>query len=872
MALKLAGPLGSRPARLRYSVAVAAAFVAVLLRFALGPSAGQAFPYVAFFAMVILSAWYGGFGPGLVTIALDAVLAFYFFFPRTSSAQIDDWRGLVRFILGSLIITTLIRALYRVRLRNEENRSLAAKRLVEIQAHQEWAAVTLASIGDAVLTTDTESRIAFMNPVAAALTGWTAGAAAGQDIRAVFRIFDERTDTPVENPLERVLREGIVAGLANHAVLETRDGVRIPIDDSAAPIKDPDGRIAGAVLIFRDITERRSIERRRKEAEEQLARSQEEFRNLVESISDGFVALDREWRYTYVNAEAARQARMSREDMIGHCLWDLFPRTVGTELYRELHRSVAEQTPVTCEAGYPPQTLRIRAYPSAEGISLYVVDISAEKEAAAVTARLASIVESSGDAIISKNLDGIVTTWNKGAERIFGYTEAEMTGQPIAKLAPPDRVGEITKILERIRCGERVETLETVRLTKGGRLVDISLTVSPIYDAGGRIVGASKIARDITEHKTADRALRNSEARLGMALDVGAMGVWEWDIPERKMTWSPQLEAIHGLQPGSFAGTLEDVDSDMHPGDRGRVRQEIRRAFDTRTDYKAEYRIILPNGNVAWLEARGRVLLDGAGEPSKMVGVCMNITTRKRAEEELLLQADRLARSNADLQSFAYAASHDLQEPLRNISTFAELLGRRYKGRLDPEADEIISLMADSAVRMGGLIEDLLGYARLISAENPPFTDVPLNEAVRWALRNLQTAIAQSGARVEAGALPAIRGDKLQLSQLFQNLIGNAIKYRGPEPPLIRVAAEQSGGEWVFSVSDNGVGIDPAYHDKIFGIFRRLHGSEYPGTGIGLAICKRIVEKHGGRIWVQSDAGKGATFRFSMRVDRPNVT
>jgi PAS domain S-box-containing protein len=866
MSLNHAGPLGSRPAWLRYSFAVAAAFLAVLLRFALGVSAGPALPYLTFFAAVFVSAWYGGFGPGLVTTGLSAVLAVSFFLPRIFSLEIDDWRGLVRFILGSLLITWLIQARYRMRRRAEESRSLAAKRLAEIQAHQEWAAVTLASIGDAVLTTDTEGRVTFLNPVAAALTGWTADAAIGQNINDVFRIFNEQTDAPMANPLDRVLREGAVTGLANHTMLETKTGVRIPIDDSGAPIKDQDGRITGAVLIFRDITERRGIERQRKEAQEQLARSQKELHNIVESISDGFVAFDREWRYTYVNAEAARLAGMSREDMLGRSLWELFPDVVGTTLYDELHRAAAEQTSVTCEAGNTQdrQTLRIRAYPSEEGISLYVVDISAEKEAAAVNARIASIVESSSDAIISKSLDGTVITWNKGAERIFGYTEAEMAGRPIAILAPPDRADEMPRILERIKRGERVETYETFRRTKDGRLVDISLTVSPIYDAGGRIEGASKIARDITDRKAADRALRNSEARLGMALDAAAMGVWEWNIREQKVTWSPQLEAMHGLQPGTFGGTFEDFESDMHPGDRGRVLGDIRRALDTRTDYTNEYRIVCPDGVVAWLEARGRILLDDAGEPVKMLGVCMNITTRKRAEEELLKQADRLARSNADLQSFAYAASHDLQEPLRNISTSAELLSRRYKGKLDSEADELVSYIVESAVRMGKLIEDLLGYSRLISAEQVPSIEFPLNEAVRWAMRNLQTAIDGSGASVETGSLPTLRGDKLQMSLLFQNLIGNAIKYRGAEPPSIRISAEEKGGEWVLSVCDNGVGIDPAYHDKIFGVFRRLHGSEYPGTGIGLALCKRIVEKHGGRIWVESGAGKGATFRFSL--------
>ncbi len=281
--------------------------------------------------------------------------------------------------------------------------------------------------------------------------------------------------------------------------------------------------------------------------------------------------------------------------------------------------------------------------------------------------------------------------------------------------------------------------------------------------------------------------------------------------------------------------------------------------------------MVRPEGGVAWLEGRGRILVNDAGEPAKMLGVCLNITTRKQAEEELLQQAGRLARSNADLQSFAYAASHDLQEPLRNISTFAELLERRYKGKLDNEGDDLISYIVESAVRMGSLVEDLLGYSRLISSEQVPGTEVRLNEAVEWAVRNLQTAIEQSGASVETGPLPALYGDSMQLSQLFQNLIGNAIKYRGPETPRIRISAEANAGDWVISVSDNGLGIDPAYHDKIFGVFRRLHGSEYPGTGIGLALCKRIVEKHGGRIWVESEAGKGATFRFSLAREAKKV-
>ncbi len=244
-----------------------------------------------------------------------------------------------------------------------------------------------------------------------------------------------------------------------------------------------------------------------------------------------------------------------------------------------------------------------------------------------------------------------------------------------------------------------------------------------------------------------------------------------------------------------------------------------------------------------------------------------DVTDRRRAEEDLANRAQELARSNAELEQFAYVASHDLQEPLRMVSSYTQLLARRYKGSLDKDADEFISYAVEGAQRMQALIQDLLTFSR-VGTKGEPFEEFGATQAVEAALSNLHVAVKESQANVVVGDLPAVKADRGQFVQLFQNLIGNAIKFKGEGPPEVRVAAERRGHEWVFSVQDNGIGIDPAYLDRIFIVFQRLHTrKEYPGTGIGLAISKKIVARHGGRIWVESEEGKGSTFFFSLPVE-----
>ena len=246
----------------------------------------------------------------------------------------------------------------------------------------------------------------------------------------------------------------------------------------------------------------------------------------------------------------------------------------------------------------------------------------------------------------------------------------------------------------------------------------------------------------------------------------------------------------------------------------------------------------------------------------------------ERDQSEAALRADLerrfeqrtadLLRSVEDLQQFAYVSSHDLQEPLRTILSYARLIEARYKDRLDSDAHEFLEYIADAATRMNTLVHDLLSYSRVANADNLAMRPVDTRGVAAGVQLRLAQEIDESGAVIQTGPLPTVLGDETQIALLFQNILKNAIKYRGAQPPEVQLSAADRGEVWQFSISDNGIGIDPAYHDRIFGLFKRLHGREVPGSGLGLAICRKIVEKHGGRIWVESEVGKGSTFHFTL--------
>jgi PAS domain S-box-containing protein len=383
------------------------------------------------------------------------------------------------------------------------------------------------------------------------------------------------------------------------------------------------------------------------------------------------------------------------------------------------------------------------------------------KQSEQALAQLVEIVKSSDDAILSLSSEGIVMSWNAGAERIYGYRAEEIIGRPISVTVPPERVEELKGLLEKLKRGQRLENFETLRLRKDGKPFFASLTLSPMKDADGEVRSIAAIVRDTTK--------------------------------------------------------------------------------------------------------------------------------RKMSEAKLQILAGELEQRNQELQQFAYVASHDLKEPLRTIASFTQLLSKRYRDKLDRDANDFIGYIVSAAARMQALIDDLLTYSRL-GRENRPLAPADLEVVLREVIGNLSATLRESGAVVTHDPLPTLLADSTQMTQLLQNLIENALKFHGKEPSRIHISAKergtfrasgpeaqiatdgdleadtpQPGDEWLFSVQDNGIGIDPQHGKRIFLIFQRLHTQdEYPGTGVGLAICKKIVERHGGRIWVASKPGNGTTFYFTI--------
>jgi PAS domain S-box-containing protein len=322
----------------------------------------------------------------------------------------------------------------------------------------------------------------------------------------------------------------------------------------------------------------------------------------------------------------------------------------------------------------------------------------------------------------------------------------------------------------------------------------------------------------------------------------------------------------------------------IHPDDAAETFRRWTEAAAKHAPFEVEYRIRRgEDGSYRWHLARNLPLLDSDGNVLKWFGTATDIDDQKRAQETIQRSQEELeravaertlelSRSNAELEQFAYVASHDLQEPLRMVASYTQLLAERYRGRLDSDADEFIGYAVDGAVRMQALINDLLTYSRA-GATAEPHGEVDCDLVLTRTLENLRGAIQESAAKIETSALPTVWGDAMQLGQVFQNLIGNAIKFRGPEPPMVRVSATDAGDAWLFRIRDNGIGIDPKYSDRIFALFQRLHSrDEFPGTGIGLALCKKIVEQHGGELGFESTPGNGSTFYFTIPKPGYNAT
>ena len=597
-----------------------------------------------------------------------------------------------------------------------------------------------------------------------------------------------------------------------------------------------------------------------------LKGAEQPYRVFVETMNEGAVTLLADGTISFSNRRFAEMLKTPLERVIGMHLEEF----VAPDYRDRLGPLLAQGLAGDCRAEFPLVSgdgiavwAQLSLCPvqldTSSGTCLVATDITERKKAGELSAYLASIVDSTDDAIIGKDLDGTIRSWNRAAQKLYGYGAGEAMGRPIAMLAPPERAAEIPGFLEKVGRGEMILTFETERIRQDGQRIEVSLTISPVRDAGGRIVGASTIARDITERTRVETALAESEAAFRVLAESVPQLVWMCNPDGLNVYFNQRWVEYTGLTLEESYGT--GWNKPFHPDDREAAWNAWRQAVESGGLYKIENRLRRADGSYHWFLTKGEPLRDDAGRIVKWFGTSTDIDDLKLAQEEL-------ARSNAELQQFAYVASHDLQEPLRAVASFTKLLGERYRGKLDADADDFIEFAVDGARRAQRLINGLLAYSR-VGTRAAPLAPINSEAVLEEVLADLAPAIGSSGGQVTHDPLPMVDADRTQLGQVFQNLVANALKFHGARAPRVHVSAQRTDGAWCFSVRDNGIGIEPQYRDQIFIIFQRLHSSsEYPGTGLGLAIVKKIVERHGGRIWMESEPGNGAAFFFTIPEGR----
>ena len=608
------------------------------------------------------------------------------------------------------------------------------------------------------------------------------------------------------------------------------------------------------------------------------------YRGLMEAAPDAMVVVNQNCEIVLLNVQAEKQFGYHRDELLGQKVTNIIPEGFAERLIADDLRSADEALAQQIGTGIElialrkdgsefPIEMMLSPLVSAEGtlVTAAIRNISVRKEAekhlAQMQSRYRGLLEAAPDAMVVVNQTGDIVLLNVQAEKQFGYRRDELLGQKVTNIIP-EGFGE-RLIADALRSADEALAqqigtgIELIALRKDGSEFPIEMMLSPLVSPEGTLVTAA--IRNITVRKEAEKYLAQMEGRYRGLLEAAPDAMVVVNQEGAIVLLNLQAEKQFGYRRNELLG--QKIKNIIPEGFAERLIADHLRSAEEAVAQQMGTGIELiarrKNGTEFPIEL---MLSPLSGADGVLVTTAIrDISERKIAEANLLEKVQELNRSNEELGQFAYIASHDLQEPLRMVASYTQLLAKRYKGKLDADADEFIAFAVDGANRMQRLILDLLAYSR-VGTTGRELLQTSSEISLHLALRNLRGAIQESGALVTHDPLPNVLADETQLIQLFQNLVGNAIKYQKPGIPKVHVTAARNGSaKWMFSVKDNGMGIDPQYFERIFGMFQRLHKREdFAGTGIGLAICKKIVERHGSNIQVESIPGQGSTFRFAL--------
>jgi PAS domain S-box-containing protein len=726
---------------------------------------------------------------------------------------------------------------------------------------------------DAMVVVNQGGEIVLLNLQAEKQFGYRRDELLGQKVTNIIpEGFAERLVADDLRSSEDALAQEIGTGIELNAL--RKDGSEFPIELMLSPLESTEGMLVTAAI--RDISVRKS-------AEKVLAQMEGKYRGLMEAAPDAMVVVNQGGEIVLLNLQAEKQFGYRRDELLGQKVTNIIPEGFAERLVADDLRSSEDALAQEIGTGIELNALRkdgsefpieimLSPLESTEGmlVTAAIRDISvrrnAEKVLAQMEGKYRGLLEAAPDAMVVVNQGGEIVLLNLQAEKQFGYRRDELLGQKVTNIIPEGfaerLVADDLRSSEDALAQEIGTGIELNALRKDGSEFPIEIMLSPLGSTEGMLITAA--IRDITVRRNAEKHLAQMEGRYRGLLEAAPDPMVVVNQGGEIVLLNLQAEKQFGYRRNELLG--QKVTNIIPEGFAERLIADGLRSAEDALAQQIGTGIELSGRRKDRTEFPIELMLSplGGAEGILVTAAIRNIGVRKTAEAHLLQKMDELHRSNEELGQFAYIASHDLQEPLRMVASYTQLLSRRYKGKLDTDADEFIAYAVDGATRMQRLIQDLLAYSR-VGTKGKELRKTSSENALETALANLRGAIEESGALVTHDPLPSVMADETQLIQLFQNLVGNAIKYQNPGIPKIHVAAMNGGKQYRFSVKDNGLGIDPQYFERIFGMFQRLHKrEEFAGTGIGLAICKKIVERHGGQISVESQPGRGSTFRFAL--------